>query len=109
MEYGIVRILAVIIVRKKRVLNIPAPTISHWVWVVFSGKGAPYYENQYKPNVKGRLQLNMGFGCRINYPTNTKQMERLFKELVMFRVEYVLSDYTVKVDDGLEPLCYLRE
>ena len=54
-------------------------------------------------NVKGKItraQLNStGFGCRINYPTNTNKWNGYLRvSYVRVRVEYVLSDYTVKVD-----------
>jgi len=91
----------------KRVLNIPAPTISLLGVSGFSAKGvAPTTSmktNTKTFNVKGKItraQLNSsGFGCRINYPTNTNKWNGYLRvSYVRVRVEYVLSDYTVKVD-----------
>jgi len=91
----------------KRVVNIPAPTISLLGVSGFSGKGvAPTTSmktNTKTFNVKGKIsraQLNSGgFGCRINYPTNTNKWNGYLRvSYVRVRVEYVLSDYTVKVD-----------
>jgi len=91
----------------KRVLNIPAPTISLLGVSGFSGKGvAPTTSmktNTKTFNVKGKItraQLNSsGFGCRINYPANTNKWNGYLRiSYVRVRVEYVLSDYTVKVD-----------
>jgi len=91
----------------KRVLNIPAPTISLLGVSGFSGKGvAPTTSmktNTKTFNVKGKIsraQLNStGFGCRINYPTNTNKWNGYLRiSYVRIKVEYVLSDYTVKVD-----------
>ena len=91
----------------KRVVNIPAPTISLLGVSGFSGKGvAPTTSmktNTKTFNVKGKLtraQLNSGnFGCRINYPANTNKWNGYLRiSYVRVRVEYVLSDYTVKVD-----------
>jgi len=91
----------------KRVLNIPAPTISLLGVSGFSAKGvAPtttMKTNTKTFNVKGKItraQLNSGnFGCRINYPTNTNKWNGYLRvSYVRVRVEYVLSDYTVKVD-----------
>ena len=91
----------------KRVVNIPAPTISLLGVSGFSAKGvAPTTSmktNTKTFNVKGKLtraQLNSGnFGCRINYPTNTNKWNGYLRiSYVRVRVEYVLSDYTVKVD-----------
>lgn len=91
----------------KRVLNIPAPTISLLGVSGFSGKGvAPTTSmktNTKTFNVKGKIsraQLNStGFGCRINYPPNTNKWNGYLRiSYVRVRVEYVLSDYTVKVD-----------
>jgi len=91
----------------KRVLNIPAPTISLLGVSGFSAKGvAPTTSMKTSTktfNVKGKItraQLNSaGFGCRINYPTNTNKWNGYLRiSYVRVRVEYVLSDYTVKVD-----------
>lgn len=91
----------------KRVVNIPAPTISLLGVSGFSGKGvAPTTSmktNTKTFNVKGKItraQLNSaGFGCRINYPTNTNKWNGYLRiSYVRIKVEYVLSDYTVKVD-----------
>lgn len=91
----------------KRVVNIPAPTISLLGVSGFSAKGvAPtttMKTNTKTFNVKGKItraQLNSaGFGCRINYPTNTNKWNGYLRiSYVRVRVEYVLSDYTVKVD-----------
>lgn len=91
----------------KRVVNIPAPTISLLGVSGFSGKGvAPTTSmktNTKTFDVKGKItraQLNSsGFGCRINYPTNTNKWNGYLRiSYVRVRVEYVLSDYTVKVD-----------
>lgn len=91
----------------KRVLNIPAPTISLLGVSGFSAKGvAPTTSmktNTKTFNVKGKItraQLNSGnFGCRINYPTNTNKWNGYLRvSYVRIKVEYVLSDYTVKVD-----------
>ena len=91
----------------KRVLNIPAPTISLLGVSGFSGKGvAPTTSMKTSTktfNVKGKItraQLNSGnFGCRINYPANTNKWNGYLRiSYVRVRVEYVLSDYTVKVD-----------
>jgi len=91
----------------KRVVNIPAPTISLLGVSGFSAKGvAPTTSmktNTKTFNVKGKItraQLNSGnFGCRINYPTNTNKWNGYLRvSYVRVRVEYVLSDYTVKVD-----------
>ena len=91
----------------KRVVNIPAPTISLLGVSGFSGKGvAPTTSmktNTKTFNVKGkvtRAQLNSsGFGCRINYPTNTNKWNGYLRvSFVRVKVEYVLSDYTVLVD-----------
>ena len=91
----------------KRVVNIPAPTISLLGVSGFSGKGvAPTTSmktNTKTFNVKGKItraQLNSsGFGCRINYPTNTNKWNGYLRvSYVRVRVEYILSDYTVKVD-----------
>lgn len=91
----------------KRVVNIPAPTISLLGVSGFSAKGvAPTTSmktNTKTFNVKGKItraQLNStGFGCRINYPPNTNKWNGYLRiSYVRVRVEYVLSDYTVKVD-----------
>ena len=91
----------------KRVLNIPAPTISLLGVSGFSAKGvAPtttMKTNTKTFNVKGKItraQLNSGnFGCRINYPANTNKWNGYLRiSYVRIKVEYVLSDYTVKVD-----------
>lgn len=91
----------------KRVLNIPAPTISLLGVSGFSGKGvAPTTSmktNTKTFDVKGKItraQLNSGnFGCRINYPANTNKWNGYLRiSYVRIKVEYVLSDYTVKVD-----------
>ena len=91
----------------KRVVNIPAPTISLLGVSGFSAKGvAPTTSMKTSTktfNVKGKItraQLNStGFGCRINYPTNTNKWNGYLRiSYVRVRVEYVLSDYTVKVD-----------
>jgi len=91
----------------KRVLNIPAPTISLLGVSGFSAKGvAPtttMKTNTKTFDVKGKIsraQLNStGFGCRINYPSNTNKWNGYLRiSYVRVRVEYVLSDYTVKVD-----------
>ena len=91
----------------KRVVNIPAPTISLLGVSGFSAKGvAPTTSMKTSTktfNVKGKItraQLNSaGFGCRINYPTNTNKWNGYLRvSYVRVRVEYVLSDYTVLVD-----------
>ena len=91
----------------KRVVNIPAPTISLLGVSGFSAKGvAPTTSmktNTKTFDVKGKItraQLNSGnFGCRINYPPNTNKWNGYLRvSYVRVRVEYVLSDYTVKVD-----------
>ena len=70
---------------------------------MFSYAAALVTESMYNFNVKGKItraQLNSGnFGCRINYPTNTNKWNGYLRiSYVRVRVEYVLSDYTVKVD-----------
>ena len=91
----------------KRVVNIPAPTISLLGVSGFSAKGvAPtttMKTNTKTFDVKGKItraQLNSGnFGCRINYPANTNKWNGYLRiSYVRIKVEYVLSDYTVKVD-----------
>ena len=85
--------------------NIPAPTITLLGVSGFSGKGvAP--STTMKTNTKTftgsqltRAVVNAnGFGCKIDYPTNTNSYEGTVSvSYVRIIVEYKTSDYTVKV------------
>ena len=96
----------------KRIMNIPAPTVSLVGVSGFSGKGvAPTttMTSQTKTfNVTGKLtraQVNStGFGAKVDYPTNSNAYNGYMRiSYIYITVEYKLSSYSVsvkKVDGG---------